>query len=413
MKESVFGVRRRTAAILVAIIVGFALLTSAYTLTLGRTFRKPSGDGVGYEKMAKQLLTRHVYGYKSTRPNAYVSPGYPLLLAGVYGVSGHAVDGRPRLLLVGLQILLACGTLFAVFLIGRRLANDAVGLTAAALVALYPPTIVATNLWLTETLGTFTLMWFVYAALVASQQKGWKPWALAGALLGLAILVRPAVLPLGVAPLLVLSVMGPRVGLVRAMGAFGVALVLVMTPWVVRNEITLHEPAVLSSHSGDPLLAGVDPYYYELGPTYTFHGPTYERYYTEKAVVSKQAYAQTALAESFQTRPLQSFWWFSFGKGVHLFEKGWLASTGYVGTWSTLMRSLIVVLGWIGVVYSFKNRRLLVLASMIVLGTAGLLPFVPEARFVFSYIPLLAVLAACLLQRLWSAPILVDEGSAA
>ena len=87
MPESILGLQRKTAIILAVIIVLFALGAAFYTHTLGRAFRTPSGDGLGYEKMAQQLLTKHVYGYKSTEPNAYVTPGYPLFLAAVYGVS--------------------------------------------------------------------------------------------------------------------------------------------------------------------------------------------------------------------------------------------------------------------------------------------------------------------------------------
>jgi 4-amino-4-deoxy-L-arabinose transferase-like glycosyltransferase len=405
MSESFFGLQRKTAAILALIIILFAVCAGAYTHTLGRAFRKPSGDGARYEVMAKQLLTTHVYGYRSTKPNAYVTPGYPLFLAAVYGVSGHSVDGRPRSLLVGLQVLFACLTILGVFMIARTLAGDVAGLIAAALVALYPPTLVATNLWLTETLATFALVWFVYVAVLASRQQGWKLWALAGALLGVAVLVRPAVLPFGVAPFIALLITGPRGDLWKGLVAFGVAWALVMTPWVVRNEISLHEPAVLSSHSGDPFLAGVDPYYYEQGLQYVFHGPTYERYMNNGAKGSKDDAANAAILKGFREHPLRYAWWFTLGKTVHIYSTGWLGTRDIAGTWTTLVRGLVVVLGWLGVAYAVRDRKLLGLALMLVIGSAGLLPFVPERRFVFSYLPLLSVLAGIVMYRLWSAPL--------
>jgi hypothetical protein len=85
-----------------------------------------------------------------------------------------------------------------------------------------------------------------------------------------------------------------------------------------------------------------------------------------------------------------------------VYAGGWLGTTGFDGSRSTVIRALIAVLGWVGVVYSLWDRRLLAISLMIVIGTLTLLPFVPEPRFVFGYLPLLAVLAAAMLRRIWS-----------
>jgi 4-amino-4-deoxy-L-arabinose transferase-like glycosyltransferase len=68
-------------------------------------------------------------------------------------VSGHATGGRPTRLLDAIQTPVACSTILAVFLIGRKLFDDRIGLVAALLVVIYPPAMIATNLWLTETLA--------------------------------------------------------------------------------------------------------------------------------------------------------------------------------------------------------------------------------------------------------------------
>ena len=402
---TVFGLSRRTALLLVGIIVVFAIAAIAFTFTYGLRFSKPGGDGKAYERTAVQLLQKGFYGYKSKVPNAYMSPGYPLFLAAIYKATGHVWATRPRTALCLIQILIACTTILALFLIGRRLFNERIGLIAALLFALYPPMIVATNLWLTESLATCALVWFVFVAVLASQRQGWRLWALTGALLGVAVLVRPAVLPLGVAPFIALLITGPRKDLWKGIVVCGAAWALVMAPWVVRNEITLHEPAVLSSHSGDPFLAGVDPYYYELGPQYQFHGPTYEHYMTtQPAGVTKDDAANAAIREGFSKHTLRYLWWFTIGKAVHAYSTGWLATTDVDGTRSLLVRGFIVVLGWLGVAYAVRERRLLTLALMVVIGTLVLLPFAPEPRFVFSFLPLLSILAAFVLHRLWTAP---------
>ena len=402
--ETFLGVKRRSAVLLAALIVFFALAATAYTLTLGRVFSAPSGDGKAYERSAVQLLQKGFYGYKSTKPNAQMSPGYPLFLAAIYRVSGHTAQGRPRHLLDAIQILIACSTILAIFLIGRELFDDWVGLVAALLVAAYPSTIVATNLWLTETLATAVIVWYIFVTLLAYTRDGIKLWALSGALLGVAVLIRPAFLPIAVAPFVIRFFWGKREHVLKFAAVSALACVLVLTPWMVRNVIVVHQLAPLSTHGGDPILAGVDPYYYEGGVQYTFHGPTYEQYMKSHSSLSKDEVANAAIIDGLKTRPLQTVWWFTLGKAVRMYTAGWLAENAYAGTVTLVVRELIVVLGWIGCAYAFKERRLRVLALMLVIGTVVLFSVSPEPRYVFSWIALLTIPAAFVLRRLWAAP---------
>jgi hypothetical protein len=274
---------------------------------------------------------------------------------------------------------------------------------AATLVVLYPPTTVATNLWLTETISTALIAWFAYVALVAFDDDRARWWAVAGALLGLGVLIRPGFLPIAAAPFAVRFFWGKRQGLLRPLAAFAVAFVLVMSPWVIRNMIVLHVPAPLSTHGGDPILAGVDPYYYESGDgRYTFHGPTYEKYMASKhRGMSKDAAAKQAILAELKSKPAQTIWWFTIGKTVRMYSGGWLGEKKYAGSWSTLVRGLIVVLGWLGCVLAVRERRLRVLAGILVIGTATLLMVSPEPRYAFSWIALLTVPAAYVLRTAW------------
>jgi 4-amino-4-deoxy-L-arabinose transferase-like glycosyltransferase len=401
--EIVLGLPRRTMAILAAILVLFALGATAYTLTYGKTFKAPSGDGIAYERSAVQLLQKGFYGYKSKVPNAYMSPGYPLFLAAIYGASGHTWSGRPRYLLDAIQILIACTTIIAVFLIGRRLFGDWVGLVAAALVALYPPTTIATNLWLTETISTALVAWFTYIVLIAYDDDRARWWAVAGALLGLGVLIRPGFLPIAAAPFAVRFLWGKRAGLLRPLVGFAVAFALVMSPWVIRNMIVLHEPAPLSTHGGDPILAGVDPYYYESGdPRYRFHGPTYEQYMaSEDRADTKSGTAKKAIVAELRAKPLQTIWWYAVGKPVRMYSEGWLGERKYAGSWTDFIRGLIVALGWLGCLLALREPRLRVLAAILFIGSATLIMVSPEPRYVFSWIALLTIPAAYVLRIAW------------
>jgi 4-amino-4-deoxy-L-arabinose transferase-like glycosyltransferase len=397
----ILGLERRTAMLLGVLLAVFLLVGVGYTVTLGRHFAKPGGDGVAYERTAVQLLQRGVYGYKSTTPNAYQTPGYPLFLAALYKVTGHVWSGRPRTALCLIQLLIAASSLIGIFLIGRRLFSDRIGLIAALLFLLYPPMIIATNLWLTETLATALIVWFVYVALLALDQDGWLLWAAAGVILALAVLVRPGVLPIAIAPFVVRFFWGKRRGLLKAAAVMIAAFVLVMAPWGIRNEISLHELDLLSTHSGDPILAGVDPYYYELGPKYTFHGPSYETWEATHSALSKNQYANQVILRDLKKNPFEYAWWFTVGKTVRMYSAPWLAETGAAGSWATAVRMFVVVLGWLGVVWAVRERRLRMLALAIALGSAAQLTVSPEPRYAFSWIALLTVPAAVVLLRVW------------
>ncbi len=400
---TLFGLARRTALLLTAIITVFAVVAIAYTLTYGRGYAKPGGDGKVYERSAVQLLQKGFYAGKGTKPDAYMSPGYTLFLAAIYKVTGHVWDGRPRLALCLIQILITCSTILAIFLIGRSLINDNVGLVAALLFVLYPPMMVATNLWLTEALTTAVLAWYRYVAVLATKTASWKPWVLSGVLLGVVALIRPAVLPIAIAPFAVVFFWGDRKGFVRNLILTVAALVLVMAPWGIRNQIVLHKAYLLSSHSGDPILAGVDPYYYQSGDKkYEFHGPSYDRWQTTKPPYTKSEYAKKIILDNLRSDPLTTLWWFTMGKTVRMYSVNWLAENGSVSTWTTVMRMLIVVLGWVGVAFSVRERRLRMLAIVLVMGTAALLSVSPEPRFAFSWVAFLTIPAAVVLIRVFA-----------
>ncbi|TLM72538.1 MAG: hypothetical protein FDZ70_08335 [Actinobacteria bacterium] len=202
----------------VMLVVGIVLYLAfgvIYAARSSATLSTPLGDGQYYEIMARQILTDHVYGYKSDRPNAYVTPGYPLFLAAVYGVTGHAEEGRPWPVLVALQLLFGAGAIALVYVLGSDLAGERAGAIAAFLFALYPPGFLIAPLWLTEPLGTVALLGYVVLQLRARERRS-VPLALAaGAVLALAVLTRPAVLPVAVVPFALRAALGPREGLVR------------------------------------------------------------------------------------------------------------------------------------------------------------------------------------------------------
>ncbi len=141
--------------------------------------------------------------------------------------------------------------------LGRRLFGDRVGLAAAMLVAASPMLIAADGSLMSEALYVPLVTTAVLAALVAGWEGNWWAWVGLGVSIGLAALTRSEALMLLVFLVLPILWWSPTVLRARLTGVVGAGLValLVMTPWLVRNNSAVGEPTI-SNVSPATALAG-------------------------------------------------------------------------------------------------------------------------------------------------------------
>ena len=208
-----------------------------------------------------------LYGEQIARGNGYVVPfgqgptayypvGYPIVLSIVDFFLIHTFGDHPIGAAASVNVVCGVAAVFLVFLIGRRLASDAVGLVAAAITALYPNLVYHTAAALTETVFNAVFLLFVYLVVSApwTQRQFERRRLLAlGGLLGVCVLIRPVAAPL-VGALFVawlLAGFGWRRALVQSGAVLGIAA-LVVSPWIVRNIRVMHV-ATLSTNTGDNL----------------------------------------------------------------------------------------------------------------------------------------------------------------
>jgi 4-amino-4-deoxy-L-arabinose transferase-like glycosyltransferase len=185
------------------------------------------------DRFATTLVDHGTFGFLPDVPSAYTQPLYGWFLAALYFPFGRSW------LAVGLaQTIVAVATALVVFEIGRRLRSPGVGVAAALLATLHPYVVwhdVHAN---REVLDGLLLALLVLLALIAYELEspGWA--AVTGVVAGLAILgnVRLAALPLVLA-LFVAWRMRPGGRAFFAFVALVGAAALVVTPWVVRNEV--------------------------------------------------------------------------------------------------------------------------------------------------------------------------------
>ena len=192
------------------------------------------------DRFAQTLVASGTFGFLPGRPSAYTQPLYAWFLAGLYQVLE-----RNWLVVGAAQIVVAALTAVLVFELGRRVVSQTVGLVGALIATLHPFLVwhdVHTN---REILDGLLLAAITLLALVVAEHRGALLALALGAALGLAVLgnARLALLPLALATYVAWP-FRPGGRALALGGALLAGAVLVVTPWVVRNDVQVGCPAI-------------------------------------------------------------------------------------------------------------------------------------------------------------------------
>jgi 4-amino-4-deoxy-L-arabinose transferase-like glycosyltransferase len=242
-RSQLSGRRAIVALFAFALLVRIAALVATPDLRL-------AADPADYDRHARSIAGGLDYPESIVAPaggpTAIRPPGFPLLLAAVYRLSGDSVvAGRV------LQALLGAIVVVLIALIGRRLFGEAVGLVAGVLAAVLPPLVVGGMTLLSEPLFVAFELGAVLAALRWRGDPRLRWVVLAGALVGAAMLTRST----GVLLLLPLAVAvrgGPwrRPASYRLPALLVGCALLVVVPWTVRNAVVMDAFVPVSTQDG-------------------------------------------------------------------------------------------------------------------------------------------------------------------
>lgn len=370
--------------LLFALLFRLLLLVKMQTPELG-------GDAYNYVVMVKQLLGRGVYGYMSTESNAYVTPGYPLFLAAIYSLGGGESAVRV------IQAVLGAATIIPMALLSRDLVGERGALLTALFLAIYPSWLRAPAHLLTEVLFTFLFSWYLWVQWRALADRRWEQpyWPLlSGILLGLAVLVRPVIAPLLPLSWLYLMLRRRSPTLWRAALWAAGGFVLVMLPWWVRNVVVLGQVILTATQAGNPILGGMDPYNMWQGELWqdVAGGFTGES-------SSQMRKAFEILIWLLRNYPFLTVKWFTFGKLESIFLHPWL---GWEFGLIRLVHYPLVVLGWTGALASLRRGEPGQFLSLVLIALTLLqLAFIPENRYAYPLIGILAIVASLALLRIF------------
>jgi 4-amino-4-deoxy-L-arabinose transferase-like glycosyltransferase len=248
------GLRRLVLCGLLALAVRLV-----YVLVIARAPVGVGGDAGFYESAANLAAHGHFY-YRTilggSYPTAEHPPLFSLVLAAVSWFGGdtliaHRITGC----VIGSVAVVLIG------LVGTRVAGSRAGLIAALIAAFYPPLVTADALVMSEPLFVALVAVALLVAIRAHVRGGLMVAAGLGAVLALTTLTRGEGILL--VPLLGWpAVWGTARGRAGRLVVLTAAVVLVLTPWIVRNVVVFHR--VMLAADASTLIAGAncpDTYY--------------------------------------------------------------------------------------------------------------------------------------------------------
>jgi len=254
---------RRSVVILLAILAVGLVLRAGYLVELTGLpdFDRPLVDSHYHDYWARAIVAgswappQHEPDPQIATNPYFRPPGYPFFLSGIYTVFGTGYMA-PRVV----QMLLGLLSVVLVFVLARRLFDDATGLAAAGLMAAYWSFIYFEGDLLEPVLSVPLIVAFVLVLLRWRDRPSPLVIAVAGLLLGLLALVRPnALVLLPVAGAWIYWVgrsAAPHAHTMRAIVLLFVGTAAVVLPVTVRNYRVSGDFVLISSNAGINLLIG-------------------------------------------------------------------------------------------------------------------------------------------------------------
>jgi Dolichyl-phosphate-mannose-protein mannosyltransferase len=211
---------------------------------------------------------------RETGPTAWLTPVYPLLVAGSFKIFGLG-SLHSFYWLVFLNIVFSAGVCVPVFFVGKRVAGLAAGSLAAWLWALFPSAIMVPFEWIWDTsLAALLAALLLWATLEVADSARWRDWCGYGLLWGFTLMTNPAIgalLPFHLAWATYRARQQNALFSTTALRKPGLALLLAVVccvPWTIRNYSVFHRFIPLRSNFPFELYIGNNENYVSDHPRY-------------------------------------------------------------------------------------------------------------------------------------------------
>jgi len=249
--------RSQVVILTVALVLRLIALRSFFT-SHPRTylFAHPYEMGL----VANSLI--HGLGYSSpfggsTGPTAIVAPGYPTLIAAIFLLSGSDTFAS-ALVITGLQIVVSLLTIWLIMHVAREMLDSRTATLAGAFWAISVPLLFIPAIFWETSLSAFAFVGIVALAIRCHREPTKAAWILLGASCGIAGLINPALLPSFLAIMGCVAYQTRQVARTAAVVGL-LTLLLVYSPWPIRNAYRFHAFIPMRSTVGLELYMGNRP----------------------------------------------------------------------------------------------------------------------------------------------------------
>jgi 4-amino-4-deoxy-L-arabinose transferase-like glycosyltransferase len=214
---------------------------------------QPVADFHWYFERAKELVKGDGYAVDG-EPTSYWPVGYPLALSGLFSLTGVSLNAAKIL-----NLLLTLSAVPLTFLLSLRLIGSrTAALIAATLIAVHPSFVAYSSILASEPL--FVALILTGSLVLLKARGSVKLLVLGGLIFGAAVLVRPQAVLL---PMLVLLAgwwgdAEPKQAFRywKSAGITMAALLVLLTPWLIRTSSLYGGFVFVSTNGGDNLLIG-------------------------------------------------------------------------------------------------------------------------------------------------------------
>jgi len=243
------------------VLLGLALrLAVVWVTARGHSAAWFFGQATELGKLAESLRTGHGLSSPfggSTGPSAFLSPGYPAIVAAIFAIF-HPYSLASVAALMTLQALFGAATVWVLMLMTRRAFGVSAANLAGAIWAVSPPLLWLPTLFWETSLSILLATAIVALSLYWIDKPTWRAWALAGITAALVLSINPSLLTI------LAGCGGWAIYSIRPRSLSGPALALVVcvslsAPWVIRNFHEFHAFIPLRSNMGYELWQGNRP----------------------------------------------------------------------------------------------------------------------------------------------------------
>lgn len=371
-------------SLIIIILIAFSLRIYA----INKVEYKMEWDTLNYHNMAKNFLRNGFLGYGinevTKEPNAYITPGYPLLLTFIYAITdGGNEYGIFAVKMV--QALLGTFTVGLIFLLARKVGGIVAGIISAVFAVVYPAFLVVTAYHLTETLYNFVFCLYLYLQLIAFEKNNKYIHIFTGFIFGVVVMVRPTIFPLFVAIYLIELLLNRKKEYVRYYIYFTIGLLIIMIPWWIRNYLITGKFILLCTQAGNPLIGGAYP------PG--FSGSMHVDGNQLKEGIN-------IIINGFINHPYEYIKWFTIGKLELIFGRVYLAGFLPELKFFCIVHYISLAFGVVGVICSILKNNVRILSEYVIMLTVLQLAFIPELRYAFSIMSVLMILSGYAISKI-------------